>query len=214
MKNVEREPHTNEDRAEQTGRCRLRVVLSLLLLAVGAFSREARADASPLPELGPAVQHPRANEAPSSDAWYGYQIVIADFFATGLLATGFASLRRPCLIGRGCDNDASALFVVMGGALYTVGGPALHASGSHWAKAGTSLALRVAPVASGMALSHAVDTAGVAPLLVVGGMVTAMAVDSTVLGYESVASDTPQVTFAPAYDPKSRSGALVVATTF
>ena len=191
---------------------------ALAVLTVGVPSREARAEAAP-PSDPPATWHrPASGDAPTVRHWYGYEIVILDFFGAGLLATGVLSY-RPCTVTLTHDCNfgssmMSAAFVVSGATLYAFGGPSIHAGRSQWGKAGASLAMRLLPAVAGNAVNDAVDTEGVTPLLVLGGMASAMVVDSAVLGYETVAADASKVTLAPTYDPKSRSGAVVLGGTF
>jgi hypothetical protein len=190
---------------------------ALVVLAVGVPSGQARAEAGPSSEP-PGWRGPAPSDAPSMRRWYGYEIVISDFFGASLLATGLLSY-RPCsfTLTDNCNMSSSlvsAAVVVSGATVYAFGGPSLHAGHGQWGKAGASLALRLLPVAAGNVASDSVDTEGVIPLLVLGGMASAMVVDSAVLGYETVSTDASKVTLAPTYDPQSRSAALVMGGTF
>jgi len=212
---IELEPYGRAPRGKRVAH-RLVGLGALVVLAVGAPSRQARAEAGSSSEP-PGWRGPAPSDAPMQ-RWYGYEIVISDFFGASLLATGMLSY-RPCsfTLTDNCNMNSSlvsATFVISGATLYAFGGPSLHAGHSQWGKAGASLALRLLPVAAGNVASDSIDTEGVVPLLVVGGMASAMVVDSAVLGYETVAAEPSKLTLAPTYDPKSRSAALVMGGTF
>ena len=105
--------------------------------------------------------------------------------------------------------------LLLGGmAGYTLGGPVIHAAHGHWDKAGYSLGLRVAPIAAAIGMGAAFDAREATPLLVGSAALTAMVLDSALLGYETVAVDPPKVSVAPSYDAKSRTGSLVVIGKF
>ena len=217
MERIEHESYGQRCRRRRIAR-NLAFLGALAVLAVGVPSREARAEAAPPSEPLATWHRPASGDAPTMRHWYGYEIVILDFFGAGLLATGVLSY-RPCTLTltQHCDfgrSMLSAAFVISGGAFYAFGGPSIHAGHSQWGKAGASLAMRLLPAVAGNVVSDSVDTGGVAPLLILGGMASAMVVDSAVLGYETVPADASKVTLAPTYDPKSRSGAVVLGGTF
>jgi hypothetical protein len=72
--------------------------------------------------------------------------------------------------------------------------------------------MRVVPVVAAMELGRSGSQAAV-PVLMLGAG-AAMILDAGLLGYETLDSDAPKVSLAPSFDPKSRTGALVVAGSF
>jgi len=216
MERIELETYGRKSRGKRIAH-RLAGLGALVVLAVGVPSGQARAEGGSSSEP-PGWRGPAPSDAPSMRRWYGYEIVVSDFFGASLLATGMLSY-RPCpfTLAQNCNMNSSvmsAAFVISGATLYAFGGPSIHAGHSQWGKAGASLALRLLPVAAGNVASDSVDTQGVVPLLVLGGMASAMVVDSAVLGYETVAAEPSKVTLAPTYDAKSRSASLVLGGTF
>ena len=171
-------------------------------------------------EGAPSVHSPRfTDEGPNTiRRWYGYQTMISDVLSTSLFFAGAASLDICISVfgppDRSCHNEVPGMLLLGGMAGYTLGGPVIHAAHGHWDKAGYSLGLRVAPVAAAIGIGAAVDAGEATPLLIGGAALTAMVLDSALLGYETVTVDAPSVSLAPSYDAKTRTGSLVVMGNF
>jgi hypothetical protein len=190
-------------------------------LAIGlvAFTQGRSARAEEISSVEPTTHSSRfSDQAPVAIRyWYGYQTVIVDVVSTSLFVSGLATFKI-CLgtsdqTNGSCDSSASEALLLSGLTGYALGGPVIHAAHGHWDKAGYSLALRVVPVAAAVAIGNA-GSGEAGALLLIGGAGAAMMVDSAVLGFETVAVEPPKVSLAPSFDPKSRSGSLVVAGSF
>jgi len=187
--------------------------LAAALLAA-APARSALAQGNSCEER-PAIHSSRFSDPDpvTVQQWYGYQTLVIDVASTSLFVAGLATFRL-CLSGStsgGCNNDASGALLLSGLTGYALGGPVIHAAHGHWDKAGYSLALRVLPVAAATGVGAGGGAGGAAALLLIGGAGVAMMVDSAMLGYETVTVETPKVSLAPSFDPKSRTAGLVVA---
>jgi hypothetical protein len=161
-----------------------------------------------------------SDQAPATRRhWYGYQTVIADALSTTALVSGLSTFKLCISVfgsgNEGCqkDNTVPSLLILGGTVGYALGGPVIHAAHGHWDKAGYSLAIRVLPTASALAIGSSTDSDGALALLLVGGG-AAMIVDGALLSYETVAVDSSKLSLLPSFDPKSRAGALVVGGSF
>ena len=96
---------------------------------------------------------------------------------------------------------------------YALGGPIIHVAHGHWDKAGYSFGLRALPVGATIAGGLFEGPGNPAALLFLGAG-AAMILDCALLAHETVAVDAPTISLAPSFDPKSRTGSLVVAGRF
>ena len=216
MKRHVDEPCLHVSSSRRTATKALSAFVAGLVVAMSASSARAQGGTGE----HPSVHSPRfADESrQSARRWYGYQTVISDVLSTSLLFAGAASMDI-CIspFGRpqgGCHNEVPTLLILGGMAGYIFGGPVIHAAHGHWNRAAYSLGLRVVPVAAAIGIGAAFDAGESTPWLVGGTVLTAMVLDSALLGYETVALDKPKVSVAPSYDPRSRGGSLVLTGTF
>jgi hypothetical protein len=200
-------------------RARTRAVSALAAgLVVVLSAPAARADGSSA-ENHPIPSPRSADVGPTTvRRWYGYQTMISDVFSTSVFFAGAASMNI-CISPFGgptpdCHNEVANMLLVSGTAGYALGGPIIHAAHGRWDKAGYSLGLRVVPVAAAIGMGEVLGAGDGAPFLVTGTAVTAMVLDSALLGYETVAVEAPKMSLAPSYDPKRGSGSLVFTGTF
>jgi hypothetical protein len=150
--------------------------------------------------------------------WYGYQTMLADVASTSLFVAGAASLELCVSVfgppNRTCHNEVPSLLIGGGAAGYLFASPILHAAHGNWDKAGYSFGMRAAPVAAAIGLGVAGDATDVAPVVLGASAVSAMILDSALLGYETVPREGPTVSLAPSYDVMRGIGSLVVAGEF
>jgi hypothetical protein len=204
--------------ASSKGRALTMAVSAIAGLLVALSAPAAHADEGAAE--GHLLRSTRAtDEGPNTvRLWYGYQTLGADALSTSLFFMGAASLEI-CISAFGtpthsCHNEVAELLLLAGTAGYALGGPSIHVAHGRWDKAGYSLALRVVPLASAIGMGEMFGAGDGAPVLVGGAALTAMVLDSALLGYETVAVDAPKVSLAPAYDPQRRSGSLVFMRAF
>jgi hypothetical protein len=167
------------------------LILSLAFLAP-AVASVARAE--PPPPVGPTIAAPQPPVVVSQRAWYGWQTLLVDGAATGLLVASIPIQ----------SNDANVPLFVGGLGTFALGAPIAHVAHDHpWRGLG-SLGLRLGLPAIGLAVGamvaptvagdHPNDTTGAGAVseMIAGGLVgagigavAAMAIDASVLAWDS-----------------------------
>lgn len=156
---------------------------------------------------------PSAAPAPAGRSWYGWQTLVAD----GASVTAFAgalALYRP---SDGAMQDASAALLVLAGAGYLVGAPAVHLAHDAPVKAAGSFGLRLAlptaglfaglalgPRCSGLRCMNGLESGALGALL---GVVGAVVVDAALLAFAPAPEATQSAgkviwNVAPRADPR------------
>jgi opacity protein-like surface antigen len=187
-------------------------LLALLTLAILFASRTAAADENEADEpKGPAPKR----------EWYGWQTLATDGVSFTMMGLGLGSIIHEGSSSRTGDNHAtSGLLLGTGFGGYLLGAPAVHAAHGHWGKAGGSFAMRSGPIALCAVVaagSQGSSSAGGACAVVLFfGVIATVAVDSAVIAREDVVPPppSPQVSLAPSYDPKTRTGSVSFAAEF
>jgi hypothetical protein len=184
------------------------------LLGVAAVLLASRTAAADEPE--PEPDAPREHVARE---WYGWQTLASDGLSFTMMGLGVGSLAHEVGSSQSDDRHTTSAFLMVTGATgYLLGAPTVHALHGHWGKAGASLALRGGPIALGsmVALAGRGREAGgaAAGAIMFFGVIAAVIVDSAVVANEDAPPPPPAVSFAPTYDPKSRTGGVTLAASF
>src|SRR4051794_4707068 len=149
-----------------------------------------------------------AQEDGPSAHWYGYQAALVAAGARAL-ALGSAAAVRTCAPGadRRCQDDRTAGWLAVSAlGAYGLGAPLVHGLHGEWAHVAGSLTLRAAPFLVAAELGGPWPDAGRTILI---GMAAAMIIDDGWL-----ARSRPRVMVLPAWDPTTRSRALMLARGF
>jgi hypothetical protein len=159
-------------------------------------------------------------QMPPRTRWYGVQPVVTDVLAVGLSLESMATSRLCIHVDLysgssseedSCDNTTSEVFGIASLGLYGLGGPVAHATRDHWDKAALSLGIRAAPIV--IAVPLASSRSDTAPFVLIFGTLAAMIVDDAILANDEVPEE-PKWSFAPAFDPLSRSGTIALGHAF
>jgi hypothetical protein len=190
------------------------LLASLLTAVVLAAPSRARADEAESPWFDTEKEQPPRS---SKRDWYGWETLLTDSLATGVVGMGISTGRAPY----------AGTFAFAGLGTFALGGPIVHAAHGRWGIAAADVGLRVGSVALGAVVGGMLGkaaqgnscggAAGVDDICVpsdsgliegvfFGGMVgvvVASAIDSAVLAREPRASppDEARLTWSPMVGP-------------
>ncbi len=136
--------------------------------------------------------------------WYGYQAMLTDAAAVGLMVGAIAALEP---LFSGAKNNTTEVLATASLGVFVVGAPTIHAAHGHWGKAGLSLGIRAAPVVLGSLLGHAGEW------ISGGGMIAAMIIDYAFIAHEQVPKESSGWYLVPYVGAGSHAANMVMGAS-